>query len=81
MNHLYELRMFRNGDTIGTVLFSTEPDGHPIPAFAYEWCRTFLLGVDHDQAELARVEPSQITPEGMTRPTRALLLATWPPEL
>lgn len=73
MSNLYELKMWRHNDLIGTVLFVTDPDTHPIPTFAIDWCERFRLGVDHDRATLSSVQPARITQESGSITTTRLL--------
>ena len=74
MNTLYELRTWRDYDLIGFVLFTTEPNSDLL--LAEDWCERFILGVDHDRAELSIVEPAVITTAGGSI-TRSRVVRTW----
>lgn len=74
MNTLYELTTWRDNDLIGSVLFTTNPDSDLL--LAEDWCERFILGVDHDRAELSIVHPAVITTEGGSM-TRSRVVRTW----
>jgi hypothetical protein len=77
MSTIYELTMFRDGDTIGTFMFTTATGtGYPqVLAF----CERFLVGVDTDLAELCTLSPAVLDGDDITESQVAHLLATWPP--
>jgi hypothetical protein len=79
INKLYELTMFRDGDTIGTFMFTTTygTDNSDPKAF----CERFLVGVDTDLAELCEIIPAVLHGGEIIESQVAHLLATWPPLL
>lgn len=81
MSTLYELSIWRDGDTVGTVLFvSDPPEKGVLPAFVVKWCANFTANVSHDRATLSIVKPGRVTPDGLEMVTRATLVREWPPQ-
>ena len=77
MTTLYELTMFRDGDTIGTFMFAaTSHTGYPQ---VVTFCERFLVGVDSDLAELCTLAPAVLDGDNITESQVAHLVATWPP--
>jgi hypothetical protein len=79
INKLYELTMFRNGDTIGTFMFSTTHGTDTSSPIAF--CERFLVGVDSDLAELCEIIPAVLLDGEISESGDAQLVATWPPLL
>jgi hypothetical protein len=81
MNHvikkLYELTMFRDGDTIGAFMFSTTHGTDTSDPIAF--CERFLIGVDCDLAELCEITPAVLLDGEIAESFVAHLVATWPP--
>jgi hypothetical protein len=81
MNHvikkLYELTMFRDGDTIGTFMFSTTHGTDTSDPIAF--CERFLIGVASDLAELCEITPAVLLDGEIAESHVAHLVATWPP--
>jgi len=77
INKLYELTMFRDGDTIGTFMFSTTHGTDTSDPKAF--CERFLAGVDSDLAELCEIVPAVLLDGEIVESHFAHLLATWPP--
>lgn len=77
INKLYELTMYRNGDTIGTFTFSTTHGTDRSDPKAF--CERFLVGVDSDLAELCEIIPAVLLDGEIVESHFAHLLATWPP--
>ena len=79
INKLYELTMYRDGDTIGTFMFSTTHGTDTSDPIAF--CERFLVGVASDLAELCEITPAVLV-DGEIRDSHvAELVATWPPLL
>ena len=77
INKLYELTMFRDGDTIGTFMFSTTHGTDTSDPKVF--CERFLVGVDSDLAELCEIIPAVLLDGEIVESHFAHLLATWPP--
>ena len=77
INKLYELTMFRDGDTIGAFMFSTTHGTDTSDPIAF--CERFLVGVDSDLAELCEITPAVLLDGEIVESHFAHLLATWPP--
>lgn len=77
MTTIYELTTFRNGDTVGTFMFTTT-SGTTYPQ-VLAFCERFLVGVDTDLAELCTLSPAVLDGDDITESQVAHLLATWPP--
>lgn len=74
---LYELTMFRDGDTIGTFMFSTTHGTDTSDPKTF--CERFLIGVDSDLAELCEITPAVLYENEIIESHVAHLVATWPP--
>lgn len=74
---LYELTMYRDGDTIGTFTFSTTHGTDRSDPIAFS--ERFLIGVDSDLAELCEITPAVLHNGEIIESHFAHLLATWPP--
>ena len=74
---LYELTMFRDGDTIGTFMFSTTHGTDTSDPIAF--CERFLIGVASDLAELCEITPAVLFDNEIRDSHVAHLVATWPP--
>ena len=77
INKLYELTMFRDGDTIGTFMFSTTHGTDTSDPKTF--CERFLVGVDCDLAELCEITPAVLLDGEIAESFVAHLVATWPP--
>jgi hypothetical protein len=73
---LYELTMFRDGDTIGTFMFSTLTTDTSDPI---AFCERFLVGVTSDLAELCEITPAVLRNGEIAESHVAHLVASWPP--
>jgi hypothetical protein len=74
---LYELTMFRDGDTIGTFMFSTTHGTDTSDPIAF--CERFLVGVACDLAELCEITPAVLRNGEIDESFVAHMVATWPP--
>lgn len=79
INKLYELTMYRDGDTIGTFTFSTTHGTDRSDPIAF--CERFLVGVASDMAELCEITPAVLLDGEISESGNAVLVATWPPLL
>ena len=79
ISKLYELTMFRDGDTIGAFMFSTAPGTDPNDPIAF--CERFLVGVASDLAELCEIKPATLVNGEIDESGDTQLVATWPPLL
>ncbi len=79
INKLYELTMFRDGDTIGTFTFSTTIGSDSSDPIAF--CERFLVGVDCDLAELCEITPAVLIDGEIRDSYEAQLVTCWPPLL
>lgn len=77
MSTIYELTMFRDGDTIGTFMFTTATGTDYKQVLAF--CERFLVGVDTDLAELCEIIPAVLHDGEIIESHFAHLVATWPP--
>jgi hypothetical protein len=77
INKLYELTMFRDGDTIGTFMFSTTHGTDRSDPITF--CERFLIGVACDLAELCEITPAVLLDGEIAESFVAHMVATWPP--
>ena len=77
INKLYELTMFRDGDTIGAFTFSTTHGTDSSDPIAF--CERFLVGVDCDLAELCEITPAVLFDGEIRDSYEAQMVACWPP--